>query len=147
MDVPPPAPCSFRLREVGARKTATQPEALQIVDLSQIEAVEFVEGDAARIIIEICATTVQLAREHMEASQDFRFPAAAVLLASLAACAAPGDDAQDARDNTGIMQANIQDGGQPYRIPWKAEARGAQNLNPNRTPPARQPFLTRTTAA
>ena len=35
----------------------------------------------------------------------------AVLLASLAACAAPGDDAQDAQDNTGIIQDNVQDSG------------------------------------
>ena len=53
----------------------------------------------------------------MEASQDFRFPAAAVLLASLAARAAPSDDAQDARDNTGIIQDNIQDGGPTIQDP------------------------------
>ena len=53
------------------------------------------------------------AAQHFEitASQDFRFPAAAVLLASLAACAAPGDEVRDASNNTGIIQDNIQDGG------------------------------------
>ena len=53
------------------------------------------------------------AAQHFEitASQDFRFPAAAVLLASLAACAAPGDEVRDASNNTGIIQDNIQDSG------------------------------------
>lgn len=45
------------------------------------------------------------------ASQHFRFRAAAVLFASLAACAAPGDDTQDAQNNTGIIQDIVQDGG------------------------------------
>lgn len=59
-----------------------------------------------------------------------------------------GDDAQDARDNTGIIQDIIQDSGMNIQDPVNGyEARGAQNLNPNRTPPDRQPFLTRTTAA
>ena len=53
------------------------------------------------------------AAQHFEitASQHFRFRAAAVLLASLAACAAPGDEAQNVQDNTGIIQEHIQDSG------------------------------------